>query len=193
MDINSMKDGLKARLKEKRYQHSMAVADEAKALAEIFGASADDAYIAGVLHDCAKNLNKEEAMEVSQRYGYEIDSVTLRFPPVIHAPVGAIVAEKEFGITNPEILDAIRYHTVAREKMTLLDKIIYVADLTEPNRDFCGVKAIRELSRKDIDLCYREALKRSLMFNIEKGREIHPDTLYAWNEICKINKGRKDI
>lgn len=184
MDIKEIKEKLKTALDEKRYNHSISVADEAVRLAKRYGYDEDKAYLAGLVHDCAKCITYSDAI----KSGCELDRETLACPGVVHAPVGAYVAEREYGITDIEILDAIRYHTVAREKMTLLDKIIYLADIIEPYRDFDGVEELRKLCNEDLDLAFCEALRRSVVFNIEKGNIIHPNTLYAWNEMCMKNK-----
>lgn len=184
MDIKEIKEKLKTALDEKRYNHSISVADEAVRLANRYGYDKDKAYLAGLVHDCAKCIPYNDAI----KSGCELDRETLACPGVVHAPVGAFIAEREYGITDIEILDAIRYHTVAREKMTLLDKIIYLADIIEPYRDFDGVENLRKLCNEDLDLAFCEALRRSVVFNIEKGNIIHPNTLYAWNEMCMKNK-----
>ena len=183
MDIKDIKEKLKTALNEKRYNHSLSVADEAVRLAELYGYDKEKAYLAGLVHDCAKCIPYKDAVKIC-----ELDRETLACPGVVHAPVGAFVAENEYGITDAEILDAIRYHTVARENMTLIDKIIYLADITEPYRDFDGVGKLRELCNRDLDLAFCEALRRSVVFNLEKGTIIHPNTLYAWNEMCIKNK-----
>lgn len=183
MDKKEIQERLKASLKDKRFIHSLGVCDEAVRMAKQFGADEDKAYIAGLLHDCAKNLTRTEETELCKKYDVEIDNITLICQPVMHAPLGAVVAQYEYGINDSEILDAIRYHTVARSDMTLLDKIIYVADMIEPSRDFEGASRLRELSKTSIDSAYREALRQSLIHNIGKGTVIHPNTLDAWNEV----------
>ena len=184
MEIKEIEKKLKAELDEKRYKHSISVADVAVRLAGLYGGDKEKAYLAGLVHDCAKCIPYNDAI----KSGCELDRETLACPGVVHAPVGAFVAEREYGITDIEILDAIRYHTVAREKMTLLDKIIYLADIIEPYRDFDGVENLRRLCNENLDLAFCEALGRSLKFNIEKGNIMHPNTLYAWNEMCIKNK-----
>ena len=183
MDIKDIKEKLKTALDEKRYNHSLSVADEAVRLARLWGEDIEKAYLAGLVHDCAKCIPYKDAIKLCG-----LDRETLACPGVVHAPVGAYIAEQEYEIDDIKILDAIRYHTVARENMTLLDKIIYLADITEPYRDFDGVDKIRELCNRDLDLAFCEALKKSVVFNIEKGNIIHPNTLYAWNEMCIKNK-----
>lgn len=185
-----MKEKLSDALRKKRYEHSLGVCEEAVRMAKLFGADKDKAYIAGLLHDCAKCLTKEETEKIIDKYNIHLDIMTEKCEPVMHAPLGAVVAEHEYVITDVEILDAIRYHTVAREHMTLLDKIVYVADMTEPLRNYPGVDELRKASKRNIDEAYRMAVKFSLLHNIEKGSVIHPNTLEAWNEICEGSKGK---
>lgn len=180
-----MKSKLKAVLKPGRYQHSLGVCSEAVKLAELYGIDHDKAYFAGLLHDCAKGCNKEEQLGLCEKFGVELDEITLACPAVIHAPLGAEIARREFGIKDEEILDAIRYHTVARAGMTELDKIVYIADMIEPMRDYDGVDELRGLAYKDLNKAMLEALKQSIRFNLDKNAVIHPNTLEAWNDILK--------
>ena len=187
MNKKQMQDKLKRSLKKKRFEHSQGVCAEAVRMAELFCADTKKAYIAGLLHDCAKCLTRDEEKDICKKYNFEPDEMTKICHPVLHAPLGAIVARYEYGVEDPEILDAIRYHTVARANMTLLDKIIYVADMTEPHRDYEGVETLRRLSKKSIDTAFYEAVRQSLFHNVSKGAIIHPGTLEAWNAICKKN------
>ncbi len=186
MEIEKMQERLKKVLNEHRYNHSIGVMNEAVRMAEIFGEDIEKARVAGLLHDCAKYLRYEEGIVLARAYGIELDTDTLNCPPVVHAPVGAIIANREYQITDTDILEAIKNHTVAGLGMTKLAKIIYVADMTEAGRDFPGVDEIREASETDLDLAYTLAIKSALMHNINKNGYIHPMTVYAWNE---INKG----
>lgn len=188
-DIEDTERKLKCSIDEKRFKHSIGVKNEAVRMAELFGASREKAMFAGILHDCAKCFSLAQSMELCKEHGVELDEWTLQCPQIVHASVGALTARYEYGICDEEILNAIRVHTVAAEKMSLLDKIIYVADMAEPNRDFDGIDVIRDLSCRDIDLAYKEAIRVSLQFNLRKGNVIHPDTIYAWNKICEKLKG----
>ena len=187
MNKKQMQDKLKSSLKKKRFEHSLGVCAEAVRMAELFGTDAKKAYIAGLLHDCAKCLTRDEERKICEKYNFEPDEMTKICHPVLHAPLGAVVAQYEYGVKDTEILDAIRYHTVARADMTLLDKIVYVADMTEPHRDYEGVEILRRLSKKNIDAAFCEAVRQSLLHNVKKGAVIHPGTLDAWNAICKKN------
>ncbi len=186
MNTDEMKMKLSQALGETRFRHSLGVCEESVRMAKLFGADTEKAYLAGLLHDCAKHISVEKQKELCEKY--KIDSITKQCPPVIHAPLGAVMAEIEYGVTDSEILDAIRYHTVARSGMTLLDKIVYVADMTEPNRNFTGVEVLRELSGTNIDEAFCEAVKQSLIHNLKSGNFIHPNTFEAWNDIIKGEK-----
>ncbi len=186
MEIKDIQDRLKKVLNEHRYNHSIGVMNEALRMAEVFGEDTEKARIAGLLHDCGKYLGAHEAVVLAGAYGIELDNDTLNCPPVIHAPVGAIIANREYQVTDLDILEAIKKHTVAGVGMSKLSKIIYVADMTEESRDFVGVDEIRKASETNLDKAYSLAIKSSLMHNINKNGYIHPATIYAWNE---INKG----
>ena len=183
MDIALLDEKLSKVLSEKRYTHSVYVSHTAVDMAKIFGVDINKAFLAGLIHDCAKYMSYDEMTDTAKRYGYTFDGITLACPGVMHADVGVLLAQYEYGINDEEILNAIRYHTVAREGMTPLEKIIYIADMTEPMRDFDGVDRLRELSKSDLDKAFFEALRQSLDFNIKKKNIIHPNTLLAYNEV----------
>ncbi len=185
MNTDEMKIKLAQALPQKRYLHSLGVCDESVRMAKLFGADESKAYLAGLLHDCAKAMTDDEQLKFCEKHKIELDEITKQCPPVIHAPLGAVMAQTQYGITDTEILNAIRYHTVARRGMSLLEKIVYVADMTEPSRDFSGVEVLRELSQTDIDEAFREAVKQSLIHNLRCGNYIHPNTLESWNDIVK--------
>ncbi len=176
-----MKNKLKNTLSEKRYKHCLGVCEEAVKLAEKYGADKDKAYTAGLLHDCAKGCTLDEQLALCEKYGIALDAITLKCPAVIHAPLGAKIAEAEYGTDDAEILEAIRCHTVGKAGMSLLDKIIYIADMIEPMRDFDGVKKLRKAAYEDIDEAFIMGLKQSIVHNAEKNRIIHPATIEAWN------------
>ncbi len=182
-DIAQIDESLNNTLGEKRYTHSVYVSHMAVDMAKIFGVDINKAFVAGLVHDCAKAMTYEQMLDTAKKYGYAFDTVTLSCPGIMHADIGALTAQHEYGIDDREILDAIRYHTVARRDMTKLDKIIYIADMAEPMRDYDGVDTLRELAATNLDKAYFAALHQSLRFNLEKKNIIHPNTLYAYNEV----------
>lgn len=185
-----MKEKLKKVLDEKRYKHSIGVAEEAKRLAELYGADSEKAYIAGLLHDCAKGYSIEEQIELCGKTGILLDSATLDCPPVIHGFLGAELAKTEYRITDTDILNAIKYHTVGNAGMTLLEKIIYISDMTEINRDFDGVRELREAVDKDLDEAVLISIKQQLVLQTERQRTIHPNMIYMWNDLI-LNKRKE--
>ena len=116
---------LKENLSEKRYRHSLGVADEAVKLAERYHSDKEKAYISGLVHDCAKEIPADEARELlTEKYGIMLDSVTKNTPKLLHGPLGACMAQNDFGICDAEILDAIKFHTTAKADMSILTKIL---------------------------------------------------------------------
>lgn len=186
MDTQEIEILLREQLKKKRFLHTLSVAKEARELALLHGCDPDKAYLAGLLHDCAKRYDNQFLIGNSiELFGVEPDEFEISCPEVFHARAGVEIAKKEFGITDKEILDAIEYHTVANETMTLLEKIIYIADIIEPSRDFAGISKLREIAREDIDECMLGALRMSIEFILKKGRPIHPATIAARNKLLK--------
>ncbi len=181
--FSKYKEVLKRMLGEKRYNHSLGVSIEAKELAALHGGDLYRAELAGLIHDCAKDIPYDEVFKVCERFGYEPDETELKNPGLIHAPLGAVMIKALFGIDDEEICRAVKRHTVADKGMTKLDKIIYLADMTEPSRNYREVCELRALSRENLDKAFLKALDYSLIFNISKGVLIHPNTLYARNEI----------
>lgn len=178
-----MKEKLKSMLTEKRYIHSLGVADAAARLAGRYGVDLEQAYTAGLVHDAAKNLPLEEALEACSRLGVQPDEFELKNPALIHAALGAEYITEQFGITDREIKNAVRYHTTGRAGMSMLERIIYLADMIEANRDFDGVIQLRTLAEIDIDAACITAANMAIRRIIEKNQLIHPNTLYARNDL----------
>ncbi len=176
------KSYLKTQLSDKRYNHSICVADEAVKLAKRFGADITKAYYCGLLHDVCKELSYDDQREIMLRWQGEISSVELNAPKTYHAIAGAVVANERFNITDEEMLNAIRYHTVARGSMTLLEKILYMADLISADRKYEDVERIREVTYSDLDMGMYEAMKFSLEDSVGLVRTIPHSTLDAYNE-----------
>lgn len=176
-----MSEQLKTLLTPARYEHSIGVMNTAAELAKIYGADIKKAQIAGLLHDNAKNLDR--SYERCRDLEVDLDEFELKSPPLVHAKLGAETAKIEFYITDPEILDAIRWHTVGRPCMSLLEKIIFVADLTEPGRDFPDAPRLREASRKNINIAVAECIKSTIEVNNNRGNPIHPNAFAVLEEM----------
>lgn len=171
---------IQMRMSERRFKHVLGVEEMAIALAEKYGCSPEKASIAALTHDYAKERPDDEFILVIKRDGY--DTALLDYGNAIwHGVVGASFVERELGITDEEILHAIRVHTTGAAKMSLLDKIIYVADYIEPGRVFPGVKEARELALIDLDEAVSFETKHTLAYLIEQEQQIYPKTIETYN------------
>lgn len=167
-------------MSERRFQHVLGVEEMAVALAAKYGASEEKASITALTHDYAKERPDEEFELIIQRDGYDLD--LLNYGNAIwHGLIGASMVQRELGIEDEEILDAIRLHTTGAKKMSLLDKIIYVADYIEPGRNFPGVKEARELALIDLDEAVAYETKHTLQHLIEQEQQIYPKTIETYN------------
>ena len=179
---------VKAKLKPKRFEHTIGVRDTAERLAEKYGADKKKARIASLLHDCAKNLSLQEMLKLCEKYDIIVDELQMRQENMLHGIAAMGISFFELGITDYEILDAVRYHTTGRKDMPLLTKIIYLADCIEPSRSFDGVEELRRLSTDNLDSACLLSLDRTISFLISKGVEVHTDTLEARNSLIRGGK-----
>ena len=144
---------LKDSISSKRYVHSIGVSNTAACLAMRYGYDCRTSYLAGLLHDCAKGLSEEELLKAAQKAGLSVTDIERENPELLHSKVGSIIAKDKYGIDDEEILGAIYYHTTGRPGMTLIEKIIFVADYIEPNRvDLPELDKIRAMAFSDIDV-----------------------------------------
>ncbi len=185
---------LERELKPSRFRHTLGVAGEARKLARVYSEDPHKAYTAGLLHDCAKNFDREKTFELCRRYGVELDEVLKAQPDLIHSFLGAETARAEYGVKDGDILNAIKYHTTGHGGgMSRLEMIIYLSDMIEPNRAyFKGLDKIRKLAYYDLESAMEEALEQTISFNREKGRLIHPLSSGAYSYFKELNR-RKPI
>ncbi len=174
---------LRERLSEKRYAHTKSVAAEAATLARIFGEDVNKAYLAGLLHDSAKEFPDAKKWELCEQYNIKPDKAMRQVIDLSHGAIAAELAKDEFGIKDKDILNAIRFHTTGRSGMSDLEKIVCLADCTEPLRaDFDGLDEIRKKSRRDLDAAMKAYLKHVFEYNKKRGRVLHPDGIKAMRE-----------
>ena len=193
---DALKEVLLARLSQKKYLHSLGVADTAKELAEHYGYDPDKAYLTGLLHDYAKKMSAHELIEIAQKHELTEDMLELNMMEVLHAPVGAYLVEQELKVYDPEILQAIRRHTLGATDMSLLDEIIYVADMIEPNRSFPELLAYRKAAFENLALGVVMGVNSSIVSCLEKNKLIHPRSLNMRNQyiekrgehLCSLNR-----
>ena len=173
-----LKRKIKKALDKDRYQHTLGVAYTAACLAMKYGSDIDDAFTAGLLHDCAKCIPTDEKFRLCEKYGIELSRFEKENPALIHARLGAYLAEAKYGIKDSDILAAIRTHTTGEPEMSLLQKIIFTADFIEPRRDQApNLKEIRELAFADLDRAVEKILFDTLNYlGKKKDAPIDPAT-----------------
>ncbi|MDF2884673.1 MAG: phosphohydrolase [Clostridiaceae bacterium] len=178
---------LEKNLNNHRYIHSLNVSKTAVKLAELYGADINKAKIAGLIHDCAKKLSNEELLIIFKNNNIKVDAVSINSPQLLHGWAAAIIAEQTMGINDEEILSAVKYHTTGKKNMSLLEKIIYIADYIEPGRDFEGVDELRKMAYESLDEGLLKAFDSTIEYVIERNQLIHLDTIEGRNFLL-INK-----
>ena len=173
LSLEALQQRVTALLKPNRVAHVLGCRAAAVALAKRWGADVTDAARAGLLHDITKALNGDLQLTLCNAYGIILDAFSKENPKTLHALTGSLVAERIFG-EAPEIVSAIRSHTTGKAGMNTLEKIIYVADYMEPNRDFPGVARLRELAFSDIDAALKLGLEMTLEHLKRQGAEVSP-------------------
>jgi len=172
----------------KRHAHILGVEETAVELAERWGADPDLARRAGILHDCTKYLSPQEHFDLCEAAGVEVDPLERENPKLLHAKTGAIQAQDLYGQPR-EVYDAIFWHTTGRGNMSLLEKILYVADYMEPNRTFDGVDEMRRLAFTDLDGALLMGLQMAIDDLKERRLEIHHNTQEAYDWLTTQRKG----
>ena len=179
--VDEIKNKLQKVLSSKRYEHTLGVEYTCCALAMRYQEDLEKARIAGLLHDCAKYLTGNELLEECKKADLPVSREEEAFPELLHAKAGAEFAKKQYGIEDSDILSAITWHTTGRPDMSLLEKIVYIADYIEPNRNQAPrLKELRELAFSDLDLCLTEILSGTISYLKERGGVMDPMTIAAY-------------
>lgn len=169
-------------LKAKRIPHVLGTEETAVKLAEKYGADVERARVAALLHDCTKRLSMEQQLALCGKYGIVLDELEQKALKLLHAKTGAAIARDVFGVDD-EIYHAILWHTTGRKNMTLLEKVIYLADYIEPTRDFPGVEELRKTVWEDLDKGLLQGLTMTVEEMTEMGNPIHHNTLEARDDL----------
>ncbi|MGP1442081.1 MAG: bis(5'-nucleosyl)-tetraphosphatase (symmetrical) YqeK [Anaerovoracaceae bacterium] len=186
--IHRLDDYVKIRLTEKRYKHTLGVLETAKGLAERYGVDMHKAEIAAIFHDACKNFDIEEMNMLVEQY--EIGDIYIDKPQLAHSKLAAAILKDKFEVYDEDILNAISYHTTGRADMSTLEKIIYVADATEPNRTYPDAKRLNALAYSDLDhVCY-EIAERTLERVKLSGLYLDEDTVRARDFFMEIDRGK---
>lgn len=174
---------LRQRLSAYRFNHSLCVAKSAVALAEKYSADPEKALVAGLLHDITKEAERKEHFELFSQAGINLTELEKANPKLWHAISGSVYIRLKLGIEDEEILDAVRYHTTARADMTLLDKVIYIADFISEDRVYDDVETVRELAKQSLNKTMRYTQHYSINELLKKGACIHPDSVACYNQL----------
>lgn len=180
--LEIIKKDLREVLSEDRYNHSIGVMEKAEELAKIYGVDPEIAALTGLTHDIAKEIPNEDKLKYVKENNIKIDEVEKINVGLLHAKIGADIVKKKYNFTE-DMQNAIKYHTTAHPDMDLLAKIIFVSDKVEKNRSYALVEEFRNIAEQDIDKCILEMLNYVIKKNIDKGVLIHPDSVYARNEL----------
>ena len=176
------KEILQKRLTPKRYNHSLCVADEAVRLAQKYGGDCDKAYLAGLLHDITKNATQDEHLQIFNEFGIMLNDIEKSAEKLWHAISGAAYIEHILGIKDQEIITAVRYHTTAREDMTQLEKLLYLADFTSADRDYDDIDIMRQKVEISMEAGLDYALSYTINDLVSRGKPLHLDTVKAYNQ-----------
>jgi predicted HD superfamily hydrolase involved in NAD metabolism len=172
---------LEKQLKPDRFDHTLGVAYTSASMAIVHGADIQKALIAGMLHDCAKCMSHEEQVKICEKNKIDITDVERRNHSLLHAKVGVYIAKTKYDISDPEILSAIRWHTTGKDNMSLLEKIVYIADFIEPNRkQLEDMDIIRKEAFTNIDRCLAHILYNSVVYLKTIGKECDDATMTAY-------------
>lgn len=188
-DIFAIRENLKSKLNPMRYEHSLSVSFTCIALAMKYGYDLDKAELAGILHDCAKRYNDETIIKKCRKNGIELTEGELMAPSIIHAKLGAWMAEHKYGVTDPEILSAIACHTTGKPAMEMLDKILYIADFIEPRRDkLPNLSKVQKMAFEDLDEALFETIEGILTYLEESGTYADSVTKEAYEYYKPLRK-----
>ncbi|WP_252502887.1 bis(5'-nucleosyl)-tetraphosphatase (symmetrical) YqeK [Sporosarcina sp. Marseille-Q4943] len=181
MQTGPMVAELEKRLPRRRFEHVMRVTEKAKELASRYNVPVDKAEKAALFHDIAKFMEPADMRKLIEENGE--DKRLLSFHHELwHAAAGRIIAEKEFGVKDMDILNAIRFHTTGRAGMSDLEKLVYIADLIEPGRNFPGIKELRNAADLQIDEAMKVCIVHSVLYLIDKRVAVFPDSIECYNE-----------
>lgn len=188
-DLKRIRKKMEKTLDPKRFEHTLGVAYTAAALAMCHKADINKAQIAGLLHDCAKCMDNEKKVSICQKHNIQMNEIERQNPFLLHAKVGSYLAMKKFNISDPDIINAILNHTTGRPRMSLLEKIIYIADYIEPGRKQApNLTEVRRLAFQDLDKALLTILENTLSYLEESSEAIDPMTRKTYEYYLEESK-----
>ena len=188
MTFEEIYQDLEGRLSKKRFRHVCGVVKAAEALAKRYGANVEQARLAALLHDCAKEEPLDTMQAIVKVEGLQLDSVMLNSGALLHSEAGAVLAKTRYGIEDAAICEAVRLHTVGKPHMTTLDKIVFLADYIEENRDFPGVDLIRAKAKEDLNEGVLAGYDTTLAHLLETRLSIYEPTVVSRNALLEEMK-----
>lgn len=181
-DLKLLQKQMKEELSDDRFEHTIGVMYTAESLAMRYGVDMTKAAVAGLLHDCAKCIPNAQKLKMCKKHDIEITEMEEKNPSLLHAKLGAYMAETAYGVEDPEILSAIKWHTTGKPDMSMLDIIIYMADYIEPNRDKApNLKQIRKLCFENIEEALYQVLEGTLEYLSDRPDMIDPMTKISYD------------
>ena len=175
---------VKLKLSEKRFYHSVCTMQRAVEYANIYGEDEEKIKLIAIAHDIAKESNKEEIIELVGKYNIKLDDLEKESIALSHSKIGAAIAKNEFGF-NEEMTSAIKFHTTGRENMTIMEKIIFVADATGSDRNFEDTEEVYNLAKKNLDDAIMKILIETIKDIVENRKTMHLDTIRTYNYYVK--------
>ena len=188
--LQEQQEKLKDMLSERRYQHSVAVMNTAVLLAQRYRADVEKTQLAALLHDCGRSVPLEDVVERALDFDIQPDEIERLHPILLHAKVGAVLAQTVFGVMDDDVISAIQTHTVGGAGLSKIAKILYLADMIEPERDYDGVAALRQMASQHLDCALLAAYEKSISAVLARRMLLHPDTVAGRNElVIKLGSG----
>ncbi len=181
---------LKKILSRERFEHSLRVVETALKYASGLKIDNDKLILSALIHDRAKELPEDKLAKISVENNRPLELAEKINPVLLHGPVGAIIIKNEWEIFDREILRAVKCHTTACPEMGMIEKIVFLADCLEPNRDYPEANELREIAREDIELAFRKTIDYTIWHVVKKGWALHPSTVKARNHILYHDKAR---
>ena len=184
MELADIQKIVKERLSERRYNHSKCVMERCEELAKKYGIDIETAKKVGIAHDIAKEIDNDEKIKLAEKNNIEIDETEHENPTLLHAKLGEYIALTELDFT-PEMGHAIRAHTTGLPNMSMLDKILFIADRTSKERGFSDIDYLNNLLEQSIDKAVIYIIDKKIMLQIEKGASMHINSIIARNYLLK--------
>lgn len=181
MSIDGIKRKLQGMLSQRRFTHSVNVMEAAEQLAHKYGGDVEKAALAGLIHDCAKDLTPNVTFDLCDKYDIIVDKIMRKEPGLLHGMVGSYLARDVFGIDCPDVLSAIADHTMGRPGMDKLSRIIFIADYIEPGRDYPGIERIAEAAQESLEKAIVAGIDCTIADILQKGKLLHPNTVGTRN------------